>query len=107
MRTARASNHLCHAYLEKQSRSPGFGCVCSLQPGGRIVCTFSLAGPVPWDLTDRPDAPAQGFGAHCIQGPNVDLSAFESPDAAFLLDNIVAGDADKAMLRCIVFLVFS
>lgn len=54
--------------------------------------------PVRCPGTARPDAPAQGLGAHVSSGIERRSKWFESPDAAFLPDHIAAGDADKTML---------
>lgn len=40
MRIARASNHLCHAYLNKQCRVLGIWERLLLKPGGRMFVLF-------------------------------------------------------------------
>lgn len=65
-------------------------------PGGRMVCSFFLAGPVLWDRSSR--RAGAGDLAHLHPGIKRRFRRFESPDAAFLLDKIFAGDADKIML---------
>lgn len=64
---------------------------------------YFFPSPVRCPGTDRPDAPAQGLGTRMHPGIERRSKWFESPDAAFLPVNIVAGNADKIMLRYVVF----
>lgn len=59
---------------------------------------YFFPSPVRCPGTDRPDAPAQGLGTRMHPGIERRSKWFESPDAAFLPVNIVAGNADKIML---------
>lgn len=68
-----------------------------------MVLYFSPS-PAQCPGTDRPDAPAQGFGALASKGSDIDLSKwFESPGTACRSDNIFTGDAEEAVLRYVDF----